>query len=59
MEVTVISQLIGEVGFPIAVSIALFIQNYKTTETFNELKTVLARNEVLLQQVINYAKGRD
>lgn len=53
MEIETISMLIGEVGFPIVVSIALFIQNNRTIETFNELKLQSRENAILLQQLID------
>lgn len=34
-EVTIVSNLVSNVGFPIAITIALFYQNMKSNETLN------------------------
>ena len=45
MEAVVFTELINSAGFPIAVSIALFYQNYTNNQmynkTFNEFKDVI------------------
>lgn len=48
MDVTVLSQLIGSVGFPIAACVIMFYQNGKLQETLTELsKTLSCMNERL------------
>lgn len=48
MEAVVFTELINSAGFPIAVSIALFYQNYTNNQmynkTFNEFKDVINHN---------------
>lgn len=48
METVVFTELINTVGFPIAVTVALFWQNYKNhvmyNETFTEFKEVIKHN---------------
>lgn len=43
--------LINNLGFPIAVCIALFWQNMKTQESFNELQKVLAENTMATREM--------
>lgn len=42
MDVTVISQLIGSVGFPIAACCVMFYQNSKLQQTLADLTKTLA-----------------
>jgi hypothetical protein len=44
MDVPIISELIGNVGFPIAVCIALFWQNNQTIKAFQELRDIAIQN---------------
>lgn len=46
MDIEVIAQLIGSVGFPIAACVVMFIQNGKMQETLSDLgKTLTTMNE--------------
>lgn len=51
MEVELITTLINNLGFPIAVCIALFWQNIKTQESFSELQKVLAENTLATREM--------
>lgn len=63
MDVVMFTQFINNVGFPIAVSIALFYQNFKTNETHNktfyEFKEVINHNSksiMKLTELVNEIK---
>lgn len=48
MDLNVLSQLIGSVGFPIAACCVMFYQNSKLQDTLSELgKTLTSMNERL------------
>lgn len=48
MDITVLSQVIGSVGFPIAACCVMFYQNDKLQKTLSEVSTTLtAMNERL------------
>lgn len=55
METVVFTELINTVGFPIAVTVALFWQNYKNHEmynkTFTEFKEVIKHNSNSLEKL--------
>lgn len=55
METIIVTELVNTVGFPIAVSIALFYQNFKTQEsynkTFSEFKEVINHNSKSIEQL--------
>lgn len=55
MDVVMFTQFINNVGFPIAVSIALFYQNFKNNETHNktfyEFKEVINHNSKSIQKL--------
>lgn len=50
MEIDLLTSLINNMGFPIAVCIALFYQNMKTNESFNELQKTVYQNTAVTQQ---------
>ena len=49
MEIDLLTNLINNMGFPIAVCIALFYQNMKTNEAFNKLQETLYQNTAVTQ----------
>ena len=55
MNLEIIMQLINGLGFPIAVSIALFYQNWKQDERYDEqmkeLTTVIENNTLTLKEL--------
>lgn len=55
MEQVAFIELINNVGFPIAVSIALFYQNYKLQDsynkTFKEFKNVINQNSESIEKL--------
>lgn len=58
MDVTVLTQLIGSLGFPIACCIVMFYQNSKMQETLTELTRTLTAMSERLQDVENAVRGR-
>ena len=60
METVIITELVNTVGFPIAVSVALFWQNHKTTETYNktftEFKDVINHNTKTIENLTKAVK---
>ena len=48
-DINTITEIINNVGFPIAVCVALFYQNMKTNETFNKLQETLYQNTAVTQ----------
>lgn len=50
-EVTIISELVGQVGFPIAIAIALFYQNMKNNELLKQMTISLEKLSVLVNEV--------
>lgn len=61
METAYFSELINSVGFPIAVCVALFYQNYKLQEsynkTFNEFKEVINHNSKSIEKLSETIKN--
>lgn len=61
MEVTGIIEIINGVGFPIAVSIALFWQNYqqngKYSELLRELTTIINNNTSSINALSDELRG--
>lgn len=55
MDVNTITTFINNVGFPIAISIALFYQMFKTQATYNktlqEFKSIIENNTVSVTQM--------
>lgn len=49
MEIDLLTNLINNMGFPIAVCVALFYQNMKTNEAFNKLQETLYQNTAVTQ----------
>lgn len=50
-------EMINKVGFPIAVSVALFIQNNKLRESIDSLKDIIRENTVMTKTFIETQKG--
>lgn len=48
-----ITQLITNVGFPIACCVVLFYQNNKQRESMDELKTTIEKNSTILDKVFD------
>lgn len=58
MDITIISQLIGSLGFPIACCVVLFLQNGNMQKTLTELQKTLVEISTRLDQINdNYIKG--
>jgi len=62
MDVTVISQLISSVGFPIAACVALFWQMNKQSEAhkeeMNSLKESLNQNTLAINKLVIYMEKK-
>lgn len=60
-EVTTLTQLINNVGFPIAVSVALFYQYIKTNELVREFQETIIKNTATIERLIDVIekRGRD
>lgn len=55
METTIFTEMINQVGFPIAVCVALFYQNFKIQDnhnkTFTEFKNVINHNTASINKL--------
>lgn len=60
METAVFTEIINSVGFPIAVCVALFYQNFKIQEThnktFTEFKSVINHNTESINRLTELVK---
>lgn len=52
------TELVSNVGFPIAISIALFYQLIKTNEIVREFQSTIDKNTYTMEQVIDELKTR-
>lgn len=52
------TELVSNVGFPIAISIALFYQLIKTNEIVREFQSTIDKNTYTMNQVIDELKSR-
>ena len=52
------TELVSNVGFPIAISIALFYQLIKTNEIVREFQSTIDKNTYTMEQVIDELKNR-
>lgn len=67
LDITILTGLVNNVGFPIVVSGALFYQNFKNNETYNktftEFRQVIDQNNKSLEKltdiVVQIKKERD
>lgn len=63
MDTEVMTSLISNVGFPIAISIALFYQLIKTNEIVREFQATIVKNTATIERLIDsieqYEKKRD
>ena len=50
---TMITDLISNVGFPIAISIALFYQLIRTNELVREFQATIVRNTATIERLID------
>lgn len=61
MDVSVITQLIGSLGFPIVACAALFYENYKQSERHAEetekLTDAINNNTIVLQKLVDKLGG--
>lgn len=55
MDISILTELVNNVGFPIVVSGALFYQNFKNNETYNktfhEFRQVIDQNNKSLEKL--------
>lgn len=63
MDTEAVTSLISNVGFPIAISIALFYQLIKTNEIVREFQATIVKNTATIERLIDsieqYEKKRD
>lgn len=63
MDTETMTSLISNVGFPIAISIALFYQLIKTNEIVREFQATIVKNTATIERLIDsieqYEKKRD
>lgn len=49
-EITLVAELVGQVGFPIAIAIALFYQNMKNNELLKQMTISLERLSIAINE---------
>lgn len=59
MEAEVMAGLISNVGFPIAVSIALFYQLVKTNELMREFQATIVKNTATIERLIDVIEQQE
>lgn len=57
-DMATLTQVINNVGFPIAVSMALFYQYIKTNELVREFQATLVKNTATIERLINVIEKR-
>ena len=58
LDISMVVQLINNVGFPIAVSIALFYQFIKTNDLIREFQETIAKHTVTIERLIDVLEKR-
>lgn len=57
-EVSALTQLINNVGFPIAVSIALFYQYIRTNELIREFQEAIIKHTTTIERLVDVIEKR-
>lgn len=50
-EVTIVSNLVSNVGFPIAITVALFYQNMKSNESLNMMIVEITKLSATIESI--------
>lgn len=58
-DTTTLTQLINNVGFPIAVSVALFYQYIRTNELIREFQVTIIKNTTTIERLIDLIEKRE
>ena len=58
-DMTTLTQLINNVGFPIAVSVALFYQFLKTNDLIREFQETIVKHTTTIDRLINVIEMRE
>lgn len=57
-DIDTLTQLINNVGFPIAVSVALFYQYIKTNELVREFQETIIKNTSTIERLVDVIEKR-
>ena len=52
-DISTVTQLINNVGFPIAVSVALFYQFVKTNDLMRDFQKTIVKHTTMIERLIN------
>lgn len=58
-DMVTLTQLINNVGFPIAVSVALFYQLIKTSDLIRDFQQTIVKHTVTIERLINVIEKRE